>query len=149
MEEELRALKNASARFRRAAEEGGVVLLVWELTPESTAGVEKALSPSAERYIEESLRAMGRLEADVLLQVGTGPNGWNSCDPERYVQAFRKVALAAQDYDNIQMVFPASDVGSRGATFEDYYPGDVYVDWIGVSVSRQGGTEGYSFSDPD
>ena len=149
MEEELRALKNASARFRRAAAEGGVVLLVWELTPESTAGVEKALSPSAERYIEESLRAMGQLEADVLLQVGTGPNGWNSCDPERYVQAFRKVALAAQDYDNIQMVFPASDVGSRGATFEDYYPGDVYVDWIGVSVSRQGGTEGYSFSDPD
>ena len=143
----LTTLQSSSSKFRRAAEEGGVILLVWALSPESSAGVETVLSAPADNYIEEGLRALGRLDATVLLQVGTGVNGWNSCDPGRYIQAFRKIARTARLYDNIQMVFSCSDVGRRGTSFEDFYHGDDYVDWIGVSVQRTGGADDYSFAD--
>ena len=141
--------KDSSTQFSRAAEDGGVILLVWELTPESTAGVEKVLASSSDSYIQEGLQAMGQLNAAVLLQVGSGVNGWNSCDAGRYIQAFREIARSARPYDNIQMVFGCSDVSRREVSFEAYYPGDEYVDWVGVSVYRSGGAEGYHFSDED
>ena len=143
----LDSYRDSSTQFGRAAEEEGVILLVWDLSPESTAGVDKVLASSSDSYIQEGLQAMGQLDATVLLQVGSGVNGWSSCDPGRYIQAFRKIAQSARRYDNIQMVFGCSDVNRRGATFEDYYPGDEHVDWVGVSVCRSGGAESYSFSD--
>ena len=139
---------SADARLSRAGD-GDAVLLVWELSPESDAGVEKVFSAAAEDYIQEGLEAMSRLGGTVLLQVGTGPNGWSSCDPERYIQAFRQIARQARQYDNIQLVFPCSDVSRPGASLEDYYPGDSYVDWMGVSVSRESGGMAYSFGDMD
>ena len=64
--------------------------------------MEKVFSAAAEDYIQEGLEAMSRLGGTVLLQVGTGPNGWSSCDPERYIQAFRQIARQTRQYDNIE-----------------------------------------------
>ncbi len=120
-----------SESFRKAAD-GGVIEVAWNFSPENTSGARAVLG--ADSYIAESLRALGGLNATVLLRVGAEMNCWSECDPEVYKQAFRKVASAARSYSNIQMVFSPNDISNRNVTCADYYPGDGYVDWIGMST---------------
>ena len=54
-------------------------------------------------------------------------------DPEQYVEAFRKVADLIHKYPNLAVVWSPNDIGGLDKPFEYYYPGDEYVDWIGVS----------------
>ena len=141
-----------SENFRKAAD-GGVIELAWNFSPESTAGAQAVLG--ADSYIAESLRALGGLNATVLLRVGAEMNCWSSCDPAVYKQAFQKIASAAKSYSNIQMVFSPNDISNRNVTIADYYPGDGYVDWIGmstyhntqyVSYDKSQGVASYAFS---
>ena len=123
--------KNQNPDFKKAITSGGIVELAWNFTPENTQGALNVLS--ADKYIADSLKAMGKLNATVLLRVGAEMNLWGDCDPATYIQAFRKVAQAAEQYPNIQMVFSPGEVSNRNVTIEQYYPGDEYVDWIGSS----------------
>ena len=50
------------------------------------------------------------------------------------IAGFRKVADAARSYGNIQMVFSPNDISNRNVTIEQFYPGDQYVDWVGMST---------------
>ncbi len=54
-------------------------------------------------------------------------------EPERYVQTFRRVADMIHEYPNFAMVWSPNDMGALDRPFEYYYPGDEYVDWVGVS----------------
>lgn len=142
--------KSSSAKFNQAASGGGVIELAWNFSPESTAGVEKVLSSSADSYIADSVKAMGALNATVLLRVGAEMNNWPDCDPAKYIQAFQKIAAEASRYSNIQMVFSPDNISNRTVTFQDFYPGDQYVDWIGVSTYHNtvytGKAPAYTFS---
>ncbi len=52
---------------------------------------------------------------------------------EEYKYAFRQVANIVHKYENLAMVWSPIATGSLAKPFIDYYPGDEYVDWIGVS----------------
>lgn len=136
--------------FKKAATQGGVIELAWNFAIEGTAGAQQILN--ADSYIDESLEAMGNLNATVLLRVGAEMNNWSDCDPATYIQAFQKVAQKARAYDNIKMVFSPDNVSNRNVTFADFYPGDTYVDWIGVSTYHNTNYDGevtaYSFGAP-
>ena len=59
--------------------------------------------------------------------------------PERFRDAYRHIidVMRAQGADNITWVFHVNDDDApqrRWNRFEKYYPGDAYVDWLGVSV---------------
>lgn len=123
--------QNTSSNFKKAAN-GGVIELAWNFSPESTAGVQKVLS--ADSYINDAVRYLGGMNATILLRVGAEMNNWSDCDPAAYIQAFRKVAEAARPYSNIQMVFSPDNVSNRNRTIADFYPGDQYVDWVGMST---------------
>lgn len=126
--------KRTSDKFEQAVTNGGVIELAWNFSPESTAGVEKVLSSAADSYIAEGVKAIGALDATVLLRVGAEMNNWNDCDPAKFIQAFRKIAAEASQYSNIQMVFSPDNINNRNVTFQEFYPGDQYVDWIGMST---------------
>ena len=130
-------------KFEQAINNGGVVELAWNFSSESTAGAQQVLS--ADSYIAESLAAMGSLNATVLLRLGAEMNNWSDCDSATYIQAFQKVATQARKYSNIKMVFSPATVNNRNVTMEDFYPGDAYVDWIGVSAYQ---TSNYSGEAP-
>ena len=143
--------KNTYPIFKKAAEEGGVIEVAWNYHPESTAGVQAVLA--ADSYISDGLSALSKLNATVLLRPGAEMNVWEECDPAVYIQAFRKIAQAAKGYGNIKMVFSPSCVSTWGKDFKSYYPGDEYVDWIGLSdyhntnyAGSTGGTPSYSMS---
>lgn len=55
-------------------------------------------------------------------------------DPERYIEIFRNVANMVHEYDNFAVVWSPNDLGALDRPFEFFYPGDEYVDWIGVSM---------------
>lgn len=54
-------------------------------------------------------------------------------DPNLYINVFRKVADMIHEYPNFAVVWSPNDMGSLDRPFEYFYPGDEYVDWIGLS----------------
>lgn len=55
-------------------------------------------------------------------------------DPELFKQIFRNVANMIHEYPNFAVVWSPLDLGALDKPFQYYYPGDEYVDWVGVSL---------------
>ncbi len=72
----------------------------------------------------------------IYFRFGGEVNEWEvKPGTEDYKQAFRTVAtIMRQKAPNVAMVFGLNFVSSWGTEFTDYYPGDEYVDWVGVSL---------------
>lgn len=142
--------KNKYASFNQAATRGGVIEVAWNFSPEGTAGAEKVLSSAADSYITQGLKTLGNLNATILLRIGAEMNNWSELDASKYIAAYQKIAKQARAYDNIQLVFSPDNVSNRNVTFRDFYPGDEYVDWIGVSTYHNtnytGSTTSYTFN---
>ncbi|MGN0163038.1 MAG: S-layer homology domain-containing protein [Candidatus Ornithomonoglobus sp.] len=72
---------------------------------------------------------------DIMLIFGKEMNIDNNFnDPELFKDCFRFVADYAHTKENIAMVWAPNDMGGLDTTFEEFYPGDEYVDWIGCSL---------------
>ncbi|MCH5212938.1 MAG: hypothetical protein J1G06_07975 [Oscillospiraceae bacterium] len=63
-------------------------------------------------------------------EMNTNPSG---DEPSKYVEVFRTVADMVHEYDNLAVCWSPTDLGALNRGFELYYPGDEYVDWVGVS----------------
>ena len=75
----------------------------------------------------------------VYLRIGYEFDGpWNHYEPEPYIAAFRYIVdrLRAQGTDNFATVWQSATYpyGTyKDLSFEVWYPGDAYVDWMGTS----------------
>ena len=66
-------------------------------------------------------------------------------DPAIYILAYRKVVTDIREFlsddanDRILFVWHswAAPMATKKLTLESYYPGDKYVDWVGVSIFQQ------------
>lgn len=111
------------------------------------AGLVLALEPNGGLggLREEDLTAIARELAAVKIPVFLrfasemnmeGTNAWHG-DPAAYVSWFRRVAtIMRREAPNVAMVWnPFDIVQPEGvkATALEYYPGDEYVDWVGVN----------------
>lgn len=54
-------------------------------------------------------------------------------NPDKYIEVFRNVANMVHEYPNFAVVWAPVDLGALDRPFEYFYPGDEYVDWVGVS----------------
>ncbi|NMO95466.1 hypothetical protein HII30_06660 [Paenibacillus lemnae] len=94
-------------------------------------------------YLRNFARMIGDTEVPVFLRFANEMNGgwvkWNG-DPKKYIEKFRLVAKVFREEakDNVAMVWAPG--ANPTYTIESYYPGDAYVDWVGVSL--------YSIFDP-
>ena len=86
-------------------------------------------------YIREFARAAKASEIPIFLRFGGEMNGnWVSwgLQPEKYIEKFRLIHdIMAEEAPNVAMVwapnfFPWDNMSQ-------FYPGDAYVDWVGVS----------------
>jgi hypothetical protein len=122
--------------------------------------VERIIAGDHDRALTEWAEAARTFGGPLLVEYGTEVNGewfpWNGAyhgagtttgfgdptlpdGPERFVAAYRHIVdlMRAADAANITWVFHVNaldwpeDAWNR---FEHYYPGDSYVDWIGVSA---------------
>lgn len=54
--------------------------------------------------------------------------------PEDYKKAFKFVSDIMKQYaPNVAMVWAPNDISASGYDYDMYYPGDEYVDWVGLS----------------
>gem|GEM_PF-4568658 len=129
----------------------GEVFLPWDTIRKVQqvpgAGLVLALEPNCglDKLKEEDIvavaRQLGDLKIPVFLRFASemnmeGTNQWHG-DPEKYVFWFRKVASIMRECaPNVAMVWNPFDIvqpeGVKASALS-YYPGDAYVDWVGVN----------------
>ena len=87
------------------------------------------------KLIEDTANYLAGLGSPVLLRVAAEMNVWNPpAKPEEFKKFFITVAdIMHAKAKNVAIVFSPTAVSALGVTIMDYYPGDKYVDWVGVS----------------
>lgn len=104
--------------------------------PNENDSLKAVLQPEADSYLRNTLEYLKSLNAPVLLRIGAEMNVWqNLAQPEIYKQAYIKIANMARTIaPNVGLVFSPNDISNWNADISNYYPGDAYVDWVGVSL---------------
>jgi beta-mannanase len=90
----------------------------------------------------------------VFLRIGYEfDNPKNNYNPIKYKIAFRRIVDQLRQVEHVEnavFVWQSYSYG-QGTTFKDYYPGDKYVDWVGMSYFEKGnekvGAEIFRFAD--
>ncbi len=75
-------------------------------------------------------------DVPVYLRFGAEFDVWeNQCDPDDFIAAFRHVSDYFKDRNsNVAIVWSPNQVSNWYVDIDDYYPGDDYVDWVGLSL---------------
>ena len=75
-------------------------------------------------------------DVKILLRFGAEFNVWaNIPDAEQFKSAFRYVSKYMKENNtNVAMVWSPNYVSQWGDDMDKFYPGDEYVDWVGVSL---------------
>lgn len=98
---------------------------------------EAIVSGEADGEIEKFLTGLQRVGRPVLLRIGHEFNGDGAeYDPELYKKAFVRIARMIREggFDNVATVWHAEVLGLRNRDCLEWYPGDEYVDWWGISL---------------
>ncbi|WP_259619549.1 stalk domain-containing protein [Paenibacillus doosanensis] len=123
----------------RAKEAGAALQIAWE----PSAGLDSVQDNDYLRQWAKAAKASG---IPIFLRYASEMNGdwvvWHG-DPQKYIEKFRLVHdVMAAEAPNVAMVWSPGDVPAY--SMDVYYPGDDYVDWVGVSMY----TEPYENGDP-
>jgi hypothetical protein len=104
--------------------------------PQENDSLKLVMQSSSDAYLKETMEYLKSLNTPVLLRIGGEMNVWqNLADPSLFKQAYIKIAnMARQTAPNVALVFSPNDVSNWNVDIADYYPGDSYVDWVGVSL---------------
>lgn len=123
----------------RAKEAGAALQIGWE----PMGGLDEVRDGDYLRQWARDAKAAG---IPIFLRYACEMNGnWTpwSGDPARYIEKFRLVHdVLEAEAPNVAMVWSPNDVPRY--SMEPYYPGDEYVDWVGISLY----TEPYENGDP-
>jgi Beta-mannanase len=84
--------------------------------------------------ISATLAYLATLRGPVFLRIGAEMNLWET-SPSTFISAYRRIAdMARSVAPNVALVWSPNYVGSWGSDIAATYPGDAYVDWVGVSL---------------
>lgn len=92
---------------------------------------------SMEGELEELSKLFARYaDTPFYLRFGAEFDIWdNRAEPEEFIRAFRYVSDFFHSRNgNVAVVWSPSQAANWYVEIEDYYPGDSYVDWVGVSL---------------
>ena len=109
--------------------------------------LDPTVSGTADENIDQLLDTLMEYDRPVFLRFGYEFDGsWNHYDPQLYKKAwiYFRTKMQQKGVDNVVMVWQSAAY-SEGTTLqkpiEDWYPGDEYVDWIGLSYFTQVGSD--------
>lgn len=87
-----------------------------------------------DEYIRRTLNNITSTGQKAIIRYGAEMNmGSMGNSPSAFVKAFRHIADIVHEYDELAMMWSPGDYGSLDRPYELYYPGDEYVDWVGMS----------------
>ncbi|SOC37326.1 stalk domain-containing protein [Ureibacillus acetophenoni] len=91
-------------------------------------------------YLRKLAREAAQLDIPIFLRFANEMNDpsnkyWYTKDPSLYIEKFRIVSkVFKEEAPNVAIVWAPNDFPPN--TIPDYYPGDAYVDWVGVSTYK-------------
>lgn len=84
--------------------------------------------------LRETLNNYAALKCPVLVRFANEMNCSALGDePDFYIDVFRQAANMIHEYPDFAVVWSPVDLGALDRPFQYYYPGDEYVDWVGIS----------------
>ncbi len=114
--------------------EAKILELAWNF-PEEMKTCDKIIEGCSDGYIIDNLKYLNTLKMPIILRIGAEQNAWTTTDPEKFKAAYIRIANAARTHaPKVALAFSVNYIGSRDYTYRDFYPGDRYVDWVGVSL---------------
>ncbi len=131
--------------------------IAWNTSDHSIEFFEAVANGSYDAYIKENLEFVKSLtDCKPFIRFAAEVNEWEvnttytkSGEIERfkkaYIAAFRHLSKMVKTYaPNVAMVYSPNDISNMNVTPLDFYPGDEYVDWIGLSayMNLSGNTDG-------
>ena len=129
--------------FNEIKSGGGAVMFAWN-TSSPLGDIENYRS-----YVVDTINWLASWDMDIIVRFGNemnvAPNGIN---PGDYIKSFRYVADIIHSTTDMAVCWAPNDVGGIGTSFDMYYPGDQYVDWVGVSLYMNRHFRGLNISDP-
>lgn len=120
--------------FKDARESGKAIEVAWNIQGEGSA---LSAIPYQGDYVERFLSALNEYsDVPMYLRIGAEMNIWgNKPDPEEFKVAFRFLADAVHSRaSHVATVWSVAHNSEWNTKMEDFYPGDEYVDWIGIST---------------
>lgn len=117
--------------------------IAWNVQSESLADLERIANGSCDDYITKNLSYLSKRNEKILLRFGAEINVWESIPEDEaqrsyfvdvFKKAYKKVATLAHTYaPNAALVYSPNDISNWYVDAKTFYPGDEYVDWIGIS----------------
>jgi hypothetical protein len=132
-------MRFVSSYIRRAQQAGAAMQIAWE----PVNGLDEVVDGEQLHYWAREMKAA---EIPIFLRFACEMNGdwvpWAD-DPAKYIEKFRLVAsIMHEEAPNVAMVWAPNDVPKY--SMDQFYPGDEYVDWVGIDMYN----EPYIFGDP-
>lgn len=138
--EDIASLGRYEKYFGEIRNSGAYVMLAWN-TYSSLGDIE-----NYDWYIRNTIDYLGNSGLNIILRFANEMNvGSNGNSAEEYIRSFRYVADIAHTKQNIAMCWSPNDVGALDRPFSSYYPGNEYVDWVGVSLYTSKYFQGVDF----
>ncbi len=126
-------MSDFDSTFQAHIASSDIIEVAWNLAGE---GDELSSVLKEEKHITNAARYLKGLNTKILLRFGAEMNVWEKkADPNQFIQAFRLVSkIMKAEAPNVALVFSPNDISSAGLSYEMFYPGDEFVDWVGVSL---------------
>lgn len=121
--------------LEEAAQAGKAVEMALNFPQEGTTAAQVPLMLDYIDYFINTLAPFAR-KTPIFLRIGAEMNVWsNRCEPEVFITAYRTVAESARRLaPELALVWSPNYVSEWNVDVTAYYPGDEYVDWVGLSV---------------
>lgn len=118
----------------KARQQGAAVEIAWNIQGQGAALADIL---NQEAYVRSFLTELNAYQdVPIYLRIGAEMNTWEiTPDAASYIAAYRFIAnLVHEVSPQIATVWSVSHASRWDLNMEDFYPGDEYVDWVGISA---------------
>lgn len=119
-----------------ALRDGTRAFLLYLNFEEEGAECPRVISGSYDAKLIETFGYLNTLSCPIFVRIGGEVNVWgNQAKPADFIAAYQHVVnIARSQAPRAAMVFSPNFSSANKVDMDIYYPGDQYVDWVGVSL---------------
>ena len=130
------SLEYWSYLFSSALQDGNRAFMVYINFTGEGSDCASFASGAYDSKLNETFSYLNTLSNPVFVRIGGEMNVWTTpTTPEAYIAAYRHVVdLARARAPRAAMVFAPNFSSAYQVDMDSFYPGDAYVDWVGVSL---------------
>jgi|GEM_PF-2442629 len=111
----------------------GLIQVVWNFLNE---GHTPPTVLQQTQKITEAAHFLRGTGLPILLRIGGEVDVWTTpADPAEFRAAFRHISnIMRREAPNVAIAYSVNSVSNQGVNWMTFYPGEQYVDWVGISL---------------